>query len=91
MGANDFHAPHPERKVGLANDSARNFVIKGRPATAAVEFVGRSVQGRIAASTNKSTRRFVVPVFTGKGAFRAFLRDDIFFFRVEFVPLGMLF
>ena len=90
IGANDFHPFHAERMVGLADDSARDFIVERRPAAAGIELVGRAVQGRIAAPADVGTRSLVVPVFAGKRPFSAFVGNDLFFFGRQRVPVRML-
>lgn len=87
VGAHDLHSFHTERMVGVADDSAGYFIVEGRPATTAVEFVGGAVERRIAAPANVGACRFVIPIFAGKGMLSALLGDDVLFFGCQGIPI----
>ncbi len=87
VGAGDLYPAHAERTIDVADNGARDFVIKRRPAAAAVELVGRIVQRRITTAAHENSIAFKVVVFTGKGPFGAFMRNNLFFFRCEDVPV----
>ena len=87
VGAHDFYPFHAERIVHVPDDGAGNFVVKRRPAAAAVELVRRTVKWRVAAPANESPGGFMVPIFAGEGAFGAFLGDDVLFLFGEGVPV----
>jgi hypothetical protein len=87
VGTHDFSSFHTKRYIRVAENRAGEFIIKGRPAAAAVKFIRRLVQGCVASAANIGTSGFVVPVFATKSAFSAFLSNHIFLFRGERVPI----
>ena len=83
----NLDAAHPQGRVFLASDGSRYFIVEGRPAAAAVEFVRRPVQQCITAAANEVALPLVVPVFTRKGPLSAFVFDNLLLFGREFVPV----
>ena len=87
IGTDDFGTLHPQRTVSVADDRAGYFIVKRRPAAAAVELVRRLVQWMVATAASKSTRRVVIVVLAGKSPFGAFMDDDSFLLGREGIPI----
>jgi len=77
VGADDLDALHEHAAVLEALDGTRDAVKVGRPAAAAVELVGRLVQGRLAARARVHARGGLVLVeLAGPGGLGALLAED---------------
>lgn len=90
IGTHNLGPFHTKGSVGMANNGTRNFIVERWPAAAAFKLVRRAVQRCIAPATNKHTRRLMGIIFAGKGSFRAFMHDNLFFFGCECVPVLIL-
>lgn len=86
VGADDLRAAPVG--VGFAAHGAFDFVVEAGPSAARVKFVFGAVQGRLALPAHVNAGRFVVPIFSGKGAFGAFVEYYAGFFRCEWIAFG---
>ena len=87
IGAGNLYPSHAPRAVFVPKDGSGKLVVKRRPATTAVKFVGGSVKRCVAAATNKGSNGFVVPVLACKCRLRSFLSDHAFLLCGEGIPV----
>jgi hypothetical protein len=75
--------------VDLPLNCTLNLIVKSRPAAIRMKFVFGAIQGCIALFADVMTTGFeVISQWTGKRHFGAFMKQNVLFFRGQFVVIG---